>query len=129
MLDGQGRVLLLKHAFRPGSGWGIPGGFLLKGEQPDEAIRRELREEIGLEFESAELAFVRTLKKYDQVEIIFRCHPRSEAQPCSSEVKRAEWFSLDELPEGLSLDQRQLIERALNASNQRRSIDALAPKL
>ena len=41
--DARGRVLLLKHRFRPGAGWGMPGGFLERGEQPDAALRRELR--------------------------------------------------------------------------------------
>src|ERR1043165_6051075 len=46
-----GRVLLLRHVLRKGSGWGIPGGFLRAGEQPEEAVCRELREETGLELE------------------------------------------------------------------------------
>ena len=50
--DEEGRVLLLHHRYRAGSGWGIPGGFLEKGEQPEEALRRELREEVGLEVDN-----------------------------------------------------------------------------
>src|SRR5918912_3750917 len=69
VLDAEGRVLLLKHAFRAGSGWGIPGGFLEKGEQPEAALRRELREEVGLELAGARLAFVRTLPRAQQIEI------------------------------------------------------------
>src|ERR1044072_6613233 len=38
IVNDEGRVLLLKHVSRPGSGWGIPGGFLEKGEQPEEAL-------------------------------------------------------------------------------------------
>lgn len=113
--DAEGRVLLLHHRFRVGSGWGIPGGFLEKGEQPEEALRRELREEVGLELESAEVAFARTLPRPEQVEIIFRCRPRrgQGAEPQSMEIKSAAWFRLEELPESLSRDQRQLIRRAL----------------
>jgi ADP-ribose pyrophosphatase YjhB (NUDIX family) len=112
--DEQGRVLLLNHVFRAGSGWGIPGGFIEKGEQPEDALRRELREEIGLELEHAEIAFVRTLRKPAQVEIIFRCRAqRGSGNQQSIEIKSSEWFTLDHLPSKLSRDQCQLIERAL----------------
>ena len=113
VLDGQGRVLLLDHVFRAGNGWGIPGGFIEEGEPPEDALRRELREEAGLELESAQIAFARTLKNPDQIEIIFRCRPASRARAQSVEIKSAEWFALDSLPAGLIKDQRRLIERAL----------------
>ena len=121
VLDAGGRVLLLQHAFRPGSGWGIPGGFLAQGEQPEEALRRELREEVGLELECAELAFVRTLKSAGQVEVIFRCRPRGEPRPQSMEIKQAGWFAPEAWPEGLSRDQRWLIGRALEAGAPKRA--------
>jgi ADP-ribose pyrophosphatase YjhB (NUDIX family) len=114
--DERGRVLLLRHVFRRGSGWGIPGGFLARGEQPDEAVRRELREETGLALEEVELAFVRTLARPHQVEVIFRCRVRAAAlagRKDSLEIDRAEWFERDALPEGIGDDQRRLIERAL----------------
>ena len=113
--DAEGRVLLLHHRFRAGSGWGIPGGFLEEGEQPEEALRRELREEVGLELESAEVAFARTLPRPKQIEIIFRCRPRGglQPEPQSMEIKSAAWFRLEELPDALSRDQRQLIRRVL----------------
>jgi ADP-ribose pyrophosphatase YjhB (NUDIX family) len=114
IVDERGRVLLLKHVFRVGSGWGIPGGFIEEGEQPVEALRRELLEEVGLELERAEIAFVRTLKRPKHVEIIFRCRPRGpEAAPRSVEINRASWFAIDALPQELDRDQRRLIERAL----------------
>src|SRR5512138_2632867 len=73
ILNEEGCVLLVKHVFRPGSGWGVPGGFINKGEQAEEAARRELREEIGLELDRVELAFVRTVEQVNQLEVIFRC--------------------------------------------------------
>src|SRR5262249_36897721 len=69
--DSNNRILLLQHRFRPGSGWGIPGGFMRPRELPEEAVRRELREEIGLEIEVASVAFIRTLQKYRQGGRIF----------------------------------------------------------
>lgn len=114
IIDDKGRVLLLKHRFRPGSGWGMPGGYLEKGEQPQAALRRELREEAGLEIEKVELMFVRTFKKPRQLEIIFRCRAVGNTNQLNYEIQKAAWFAPDELPEGLPKDQRQLIKMALN---------------
>ena len=105
-------VLLLKHRFRAGSGWGLPGGFLEAGEQPIDALRRELREEIGLEVENVEIFTARSFSKPRQVEVLFCGRANAEVKPLTMEVERAEWFSIDSLPEGLPRDQRKLIERA-----------------
>lgn len=112
IFDDQGRILLLEHVFRPDSGWGIPGGFLSQGEQPEAALRRELREEIGIEVENVEMLFVRTLSRPRQIEVYFRARAIGRPEPCSFEIKSAGWFSLDDLPPELSKDQRRLIQRA-----------------
>ncbi|MDX6558143.1 MAG: 8-oxo-dGTP diphosphatase [Blastocatellia bacterium] len=116
IFDDQGRILLLEHVFRPDSGWGIPGGFLTKGEQPDAALRRELREEIGIEVENVELLFARALPTERQIEIYFRAEALGTPEPCSFEIRSAGWFPVSDLPAELSKDQRRLIQRALGSS-------------
>jgi ADP-ribose pyrophosphatase YjhB (NUDIX family) len=118
--DERGRVLLLRHVLRRGSGWGIPGGFIKSGEQPEAAVRRELREETGLELERVELALVRTLPHVRQVEVIFRGSMKGASLNGlreSFEIDRAEWFALDALPHKLGQDQRGLITRALASAS------------
>src|SRR5687767_14354330 len=110
VFNDSGKVLLLKHRFRAGSGWGLPGGFLEAGEQPLEALRRELREEIGLEVRDAHVFAARSFRKPRQVEVLFSCRPDGVAEPRAMEVERAEWFSLNSLPDGLPKDQRVFIE-------------------
>jgi len=53
--DRQGRVLLCKMPPDRGvfpSQWGLPGGGLEPGERMEAALRRELREELGIEITS-----------------------------------------------------------------------------
>ena len=112
IFNDKGEVLLLKHRFRAGSGWGLPGGFMEKGEQPIDALRRELREEIGMEVDDVKVFAARSFKKPKQVEVLFRGRANAQVRSQTVEVERAEWFAIDSLPEGLPRDQRVYIERA-----------------
>ena len=112
IFNDEGQVLLLKHRFRAGSGWGIPGGFLEEGEHPEQALRREMREEVGLELAQVEIFTSRTFRKPRQVEILFRARANADVSSQTMEVERAEWFAPHSLPNGLPQDQRVLIERA-----------------
>jgi 8-oxo-dGTP diphosphatase len=55
VVDSDGRLLLVRRARDPyGDTWDVPGGFLEEAEHPLDALRRELREETGLDVEPAE---------------------------------------------------------------------------
>src|SRR5437016_5351647 len=46
----EGRLLLLRRAIEPRYGmWVFPGGFVDRGENPEQAAIREAREEAGIE--------------------------------------------------------------------------------
>ncbi len=50
IVDEQERLLLLCRGREPRKGfWALPGGFIDIGERVEEGLRREIREEVGLE--------------------------------------------------------------------------------
>ena len=107
----RGQVLLANHVLRPRSGWGMPGGFMDKGEQPEAALRREIREETGLELANIRLARIRTMQRH--LEIIFTARGVGEASVKSREITELAWFDLDAMPPDMSLDQQVLIRKIL----------------
>ena len=108
----SGQLLLLDHFWRPGSGWGLAGGFLEYGEQPERAILRELLEETGLELKNVKLLRTRVVRRH--IEFLFRAEATGTAEVKSREIRQARWFAPDELPEKMSVVQKSLIEKVLN---------------
>ena len=106
-------VLLLNHVLRSNLSWGIPGGFIMNGEQPEAAVRREIREETGLELENIKLIRLRTINRH--IEILFRADPVGTAKAQSFEINELGWFKANEMPEKMSHIQKQMIEKVLNS--------------
>ena len=56
LLEEAGQLLLVRRGINPGKGlWALPGGYMDSGEMPEEALRRELHEELGVAAEVGEL--------------------------------------------------------------------------
>lgn len=111
IVNDEGEVLLLEHVLRPGTGWGLPGGFLKKGEQPELGIRREIREEIGIELD--ELSILRVWTFGPHLEIVFTALPIGEPKVKTREIFGLGWFAGDHLPEGIPCSQKLVINEVL----------------
>jgi len=110
----DGKVLLLNHVLRPDSGWGYPGGFVDKGEQAEDAIRREVREETGIELDKLQLRHIRTFGTH--IEILFVARSVGEPEVRSREIIELGWFGLDEFPEEMPRRQQEQIRKTLSGS-------------
>jgi len=116
VVDDRGRVLLLDHSYRNESPWALPGGWLRRGEQPAEALVRELREEVGLEVTDVTLLDVHLDPSVPRADISLVCRPaRPDARPVPAdvEVRAAGFYHLESFPHPLREDQTALIRRAL----------------
>ena len=115
ILNQKKEILLLNHVLRPFSGWGIPGGFIENGEQADAAIRREIREEVGIEISKLRLYTIRTIGSH--LEILFFGRPNGEPRVHSAEIMELRWYSLEELPEEVAKTHGKHINEAINSDN------------
>jgi len=102
----DGKVLLVERAKEPLKGfWSIPGGIVETGEKLEEAIRREVREETGLEVETLEVfeIFERIMPdadgkpEYHYVLIDYLCRVTGGTLCAASDCARAEWVSRRDL--------------------------------
>jgi ADP-ribose pyrophosphatase YjhB (NUDIX family) len=116
VLDARDRVLLVEHTLRPGPAWGIPGGFLERGEDPEVALRRELREELALEVTDVRIVFARSVAVAAQIQLVFVARAAGEPSPRTIEIGSFAWAELDAMPDYISDGQRRVIARALEAT-------------
>ena len=105
VLDDQGRVLLGRRAHDPDAGkWDVLGGFLEEGEHPLDGLRRELKEETGLEIEPLEF-FCATIDTYPYgpsaettLNLIWTARVTGGDMAPADDVSELRFFAADDLP-------------------------------
>jgi mutator protein MutT len=102
----KGRILLAERGKDPLKGWwSLPGGIVETGEKLADAMRREVREETGLEVEVVSMfeIFERVIPddagraEYHYVLIDYLCKVVGGTLEAASDVSRAAWVSQSEL--------------------------------
>lgn len=127
--DGDDRLLLARWNAGRRIAWALPGGGLEPGEDPEHAVRRELREETGYKVAVDELLGVHSRvipaarrlspessSPLHTVRIVYRAHVtggrlRNEK---NGSTDQAEWFTL---PRVRTLQRVKLVDIALKMAN------------
>jgi nucleoside triphosphatase len=111
--NADGRILICKKPIDRGvfpGQWGLPGGGIEPGERMEEALRREIREELGIEVEDIQrLHFKDGLEQkvypggQDQrvymIYLLFACRAVDDAIELNEEFAEYAWVSPPELGE------------------------------
>jgi ADP-ribose pyrophosphatase YjhB (NUDIX family) len=101
LLERDGRVLLARRAHEPRRGyWDLPGGFLEEAEDAVAGLRREFKEETGLDVEPVELMRI-DIEPYDRryvFSVTYVVRGDGDPQP-ADDVDELRWFAPGELPE------------------------------
>jgi len=96
----NGRILLEKHAKDGREYWVLPGGGVDVGETLSDGLRRELREEIGLQLTEAPLRLFKLAAsaETDQEHVwVYRCQAEGPFRLDPDEIERGGWFGPGEV--------------------------------
>ncbi len=97
----QDKILLVRLAYAHKK-WTIPGGGVKRHETPEQAAKRELREEVGINLSALNhCGSYQTVKEYkrDTVDCFYANVESPDFVLDDLEISEAGWFSLDDLPE------------------------------
>jgi NAD+ diphosphatase len=100
------QLLLVRHAYGPTDLWALVAGFLEAGESLEQAVHREVREEVGLELGGLTYFGSQPWAMSGPGVVLAgftaECaDPRAEPVIDGRELTQARWFPLDALPRDL----------------------------
>ena len=124
--DGQDRVVLVRRS--DDGTWVFPGGFMELGESVAESLRREVREETGLEVLSSTLVAIHSDPRFtftnvygsshQLLNLVFRIDEwEGRLMQESDETVECRFFAQHELPE-VSLYEREVLQDCKRYSGQ-----------
>ena len=104
LLNEQGQILMVEEKLDPGK-WSIPGGWADIGFTPSEVIKKEMKEETGLDVEVERVLAVYDKKCHPHPQeafytykIVFLCRKISGELRNTFDIDDVKFFDIDNLP-------------------------------
>lgn len=108
------KVLLIKRVIEPFRGcWVLPGGHVEYGEKVEEAVTREMKEELGVSVKIKKLIGIYSNPKrdprYHSVAVAFLCQKTKGGIRLNRESSEYNYFPLKKMPPKIGFDHRKMI--------------------
>ena len=124
LITDRGEILIGKkdeEEDHPISGeWHILGGHLEHGEEVEEAVKREVKEEAGLEVEVHQtvdiMSFTWDSGEKDSLQIVLHCVADSHDAEPKDDLKEVKWVKPDELAEQVHTEEAKRLENRQDQS-------------
>ncbi len=116
IIETEGGIILIKRK-NPPSGWAMPGGFVDYGESLEDAVRREAKEETGLDIKLIRQFHTYSDPKRDPrhhtVSTIFIAAAAGKPK-AGDDAREVGIFNKNNLPEDIAFDHRQILKDYFN---------------
>jgi 8-oxo-dGTP diphosphatase len=114
------KVLLTRRGIPPFRGkWCLPGGHIEKFEPARDAVIREVKEEVGVDFDACFFGYFDEIIPIDDIHavvLIFDGEFRGDLQAQVGEITEMNWFSREEIEElKLAFEHNKILEKYFEA--------------
>ncbi len=99
LVEARGKLVLVKRAIEPALGrWSFPSGYVDRGEAVEDAARREVKEETGLDVELTDFVGLYSGTGETVALAVYTAKVVGGTLSPGSEVQKADLFHPDDLP-------------------------------
>jgi 8-oxo-dGTP diphosphatase len=121
VFNDRGEILLAQHSYRTDYEWGLPGGWVARGENPADTVIREIAEELRLDVTVERLLIcdkvpaVRRSTAPPHIGLAYLCRAVGGEVRTSHEIVSVEWVEPSRVARKLAPFQMEAIEVAAKA--------------
>ncbi len=108
------KILLVKHTYQ--NKWGLPGGWMMRGEDLKSVMEREITEEVGIKIKVVDILEINSVKTRPVIDVIVKCTVVSgKIKEDHVEIESAAFFPINDLPNNVISTQKPYIDRFIDS--------------